>query len=88
MGYFGGLRGGPRGNATKFLLNYCGVSYTDRGFPIMDGLAEWKAFKGASDIPWCNLPFITDGGVKVTETLAVQQYICAKWKPELLGTTP
>ena len=27
FGYWGGLRGGPRGNVTKFLLNYCKVNY-------------------------------------------------------------
>ena len=39
-------------------------------------------------MPFCNLPYIIDGKVKVTETLAVHQYIASKYKPELLGRTP
>ena len=88
LGYFDGLRGGPRGNATKFLLNYCGVKYTDRKFPLGDGQKMWKAYKATGEVPFANLPYLIDGDFKITETLAVQQYICAKWKPELLGSTP
>lgn len=32
-----------------------------------------------------NLPYLFDEGVKLTETLAIMQYIAKKWKPELLG---
>lgn len=32
-----------------------------------------------------NLPYIFDENVKLTETLAIMQYIAKKWKPELLG---
>ena len=88
FGYFGGLRGGPRGNATKFILAYSGVQYTDRYFPVTDGQKEWKAYKSTCGKPFLNLPYLTDGDYYVTETLGVQQYIAAKWKPELLGKTP
>ena len=87
LGYFSGLRGGPRGNATKFLLNYCGVTYRDQMFPVGDGQKEWKAYKAASG--WNpDLPFLTDGDYKITETIAVQMYIASKWKPALIGSTP
>ena len=85
FGYFTNLRGGKGGNVIKFLLNYCKVSYTDEGYPITDGQKEWLAYKAASDIPWCNLPYLIDGGVKMSQTLGILQYISAKWKPELLG---
>ena len=87
LGYWGNLRGGPRGNASKFLLNYCKVNYEDvtYSFADQDG---WKAFKAASDIPFCNLPYLVDGDVKMSETMAIFQYIAGKWKPELLGKTP
>ena len=88
MGYFGGLRGGPRGNATKLILNYCGVTYTDKFWPIGDGQTEWKAFKATTDIPWADMPYLTDGDVKISQTLAIQYYVAAKWKPELLGASP
>jgi glutathione S-transferase len=34
-----------------------------------------------------NLPYLIDGDVKLTETLAIMKYVCKKWKPELLGRT-
>ena len=61
FGYFGGLRGGPRGNSCKYLLNYCGVTYTDRKFPVEDGQKEWKAYKSTCGIPFAGLPYLTDG---------------------------
>ena len=88
LGYFSGLRGGPRGNSTKYLLAHCGVQYTDRKFPVTDGQKEWKAYKATCGIPFADLPYLTDGDVKVTETLAVHHYIATKWKPELVGSTP
>ena len=38
LGYYSLVRGGPRGNMTKYVLNYCGVQYTDVKYPITDGL--------------------------------------------------
>ena len=35
-----------------------------------------------------NLPYLLDDEVKLTETVAIMKYICAKWKPELLNTDP
>lgn len=32
-----------------------------------------------------NLPYLFDEDVKLTETLAIMQYVAKKWKPELLG---
>ena len=35
-----------------------------------------------------NLPYLIDEEVKLTETVAIAKYICAKWKPELLMADP
>ena len=32
-----------------------------------------------------NLPYLIDGETKITETVAIMQYIAKKWRPELLG---
>ena len=32
-----------------------------------------------------NLPYFIDGEVTITENLAICEYICAKWSPDLLG---
>ena len=34
-----------------------------------------------------NLPYFIDGDFKLTETFAIYEYICNKWKPELLGSS-
>ena len=40
------------------------------------------------DDPLANLPFFVDGDFVVSETLAIIRYVCAKWGPHLLGSTP
>jgi len=35
-----------------------------------------------------NLPYLIDEDYKITESMAIMKYICAKWKPELLGANP
>ena len=35
-----------------------------------------------------NLPYFKDGNVKISETLAIHQYIADKWDPSVLGTNP
>ena len=72
LAFFAPLRGGARGNATRFLLSYCNVPYTEKGFPMSDGMKQWREFKGATnDIPFLDLPYLTDGSVKITQTLAI-----------------
>ena len=39
-------------------------------------------------MPFGNLPYIIDGNVKLSETMAVMGYIANKWKPEVIGRTP
>eukprot|EP01094_Clydonella_sp_ATCC50884_P017424 TRINITY_DN3033_c0_g1_i1.p2 TRINITY_DN3033_c0_g1~~TRINITY_DN3033_c0_g1_i1.p2 ORF type:complete len:241 (-),score=112.79 TRINITY_DN3033_c0_g1_i1:200-922(-) len=49
---------------------------------------EWMSVKFTKGLPFPNLPYFMDGDVKLTQTSAIQRYICTKWKPELLGRTP
>ena len=63
------FRGGPRGNSTRYLLNYCGVNYQEKSYVL--GGEEWGTFKQSGQIPFANLPNIVDGKYSVTETLAV-----------------
>ena len=85
FGYWN-VRGGHRGNGTRYILNYCKVPYTEKTYTF--GTNEWPEAKPNLGMEFPNLPYIKDGDFKVTETLAVQQYIAMKWKPELLGATP
>ena len=38
LGYWN-LRGGPRGNGARYLLNYCGADYTEKTYELDGG--EW-----------------------------------------------
>lgn len=51
--------------------------------------SEWTNEKEANTLgmEYPNLPYLIDGDVKLTETLAIMKYVCKKWKPELLGRT-
>ena len=84
FGYWN-LRGGPRGNPTRYLLNYCRVPYEEKTYVF--GEDEWKNTKD-SLFPLANLPYVINGETKIAETFAVQEYIAAKYMPELSGTTP
>ena len=75
-----------RGNVVRYLLEhvatgqYSETTYTNWG--------DWGPAKPNLGIDFINLPYITHGEFKLTETKAVCQYIVHKFKPELLGTTP
>ena len=49
---------------------------------------EWFYQKPNMGMPFPNLPYLIDEGVKLSETVAIMRYICAKWMPELLGKDP
>ena len=85
------MRQGPRGNVNRYLLAYAGVDFEDKRYDVTsaDGVAEWmKRDKQSLGFDFPNLPYIIDGDFKLTESKAVSTYICDKWAPELLGTTP
>ena len=47
--------------------------------------SDWRDEKFNLGMEFPNLPYLFDGDVKLTETLAIMQYIAKKWKPDLLG---
>ena len=79
-------RGLHRGNCSRYLLAYSGAQWENKLLTM--GGDEWPALKNGGTIDLPNIPFLIDGDVNVTETVAVQRYICDKFKPELLGSTP
>ena len=49
---------------------------------------EWLKRKHNLGLEFPNLPYFVDGNLKMTESMAIHQYIADKWDPTLLGNTP
>ena len=82
------------GAQCAYLLAYCKVDYTYKQYVAKIGedgkpdRGEWPADKFNLGIGFPNLPYFIHGDVKIAETMPMMRYICAEWKPELLGKTP
>jgi glutathione S-transferase len=80
LGYWA-FRG--RAQVTRFLIEYLGLSYTDKQYTSPQ---EWGKDKSTLGFDFPNLPYIIDGDFKLTETSALIKYIPLKAKkPELNG---
>ena len=51
-------------------------------------MQPWRDDKFNLGMDFPNLPYFEDNGFKMSETLAIHQYIADKWMPQLLGETP
>ena len=71
----------------RYLLEYLDVDYKDVKYS--DRELWFKKDKNSLGLDFPNLPYLIDNedNVKLTESDAIKHYICAKWKPELLGST-
>ena len=85
LGYLN-TRGCMRGNPARYLLNFAKVQYDEKTYIL--GTDEWKNTKDSLGMDFPNLPYIDCNGFKVSETLAVHQYIAEKFCPAVNGTTP
>jgi len=80
LGYWG-IRG--LGQIPRLLLNYSGVEFENCTYTVPD---KWfKDDKPNLGLHFPNLPYLIDDDYNITESQAIQRYICSKWKPELLG---
>lgn len=88
LGYWN-IRAGDRGNVNRYILAYAQVDYEDKRYDFLNNPAEWREQdKQGLGIDFPNLPYLIDGDFKLTESAAVTQYICDRWAPALLGSTP
>ena len=85
FGYWN-FRGSIRGNGARYLLKYVGAKYDEINY--VPGSGDWDEAKKNLGMTHPNLPYIAQGKFKLSETVAVHQYICQKYCPALLGTTP
>lgn len=82
LGYwpFGGIVQPARYIFEYFKVPYTNKTYTER--------SDWfEKDKPALNTPFANLPYIKDGDVVLTESIAVFQYAALKANPELRGKT-
>ena len=86
------------GMQLRLMLKYCQVNFEEELYPQVfddtatgynrwNGDAWWNVWD-KQGLPFPNLPYFKDGEAKITMSSAIARYICAKWKPELLGVTP
>jgi glutathione S-transferase len=89
LGYWD-IRG--RGGPIRFLLKFLGVDFEDKMYTTTEdpaSRASWLDEKNTLGLDFPNLPYFKDtDGFQMTETAAILQYICDKWNPALLGSTP
>ena len=82
------LRG--RGEPSRLLLRYAGANWEDkrRVFnkkDFMQAVGDWKAEKFNLGLDFPNLPYLIDGDVKITQSIAVIRYLGRKYN--LTATT-
>lgn len=86
IGYWN-IRAGPRGNINRHIMAFSGVDYEDKRYELSTD--EWaNNDKKNLGLDFPNLPYVIDGDFKLTESKAVSIYLCEKYAPSLLGTTP
>ena len=64
------------------------MSYLELPFEVVKyyTFEEWQAFKSTAQFPFPNLPYLIDGDKTITESEAIQAYVCIKAnRPDLLG---
>ncbi|CAG9314992.1 unnamed protein product [Blepharisma stoltei] len=75
----------------RMLLTHFGVAFEDKQYtfgPAPDfDLSSWLNAKETLGFDFPNLPHFIDENIKLTETLAIYEYICAKYNPSYLGNT-
>ena len=76
--------------AIRYQLVYQGVEFIDQHLYHTEDVQSrqsWLDHKGEIGLDFPNLPYFTDSDIKITEHMAIHQYIADKWMPELLGRT-
>lgn len=76
----------------RYLLEYVEHPYEDimyeQGDPPQYSIESWTKVKNQLGLAFPNMPYMIDGEVKITDTIAIMIYLCHKYAPELLGDTP
>lgn len=72
------------GQQVRFLLEYLKLSYTEVHYASFE---EWQKDKLSLGLDLPNLPYLLDQNKKITQTWAIQQYLCIKaGRKDLIGS--
>lgn len=67
----------------RYQLKYCGVDFDSQHY---FGFEDWfKRDKKELGLEFPNIPYLIHGDTKITETIAIHQYIAEEWDNTLLG---
>lgn len=71
------------------MFYYLQVDFEDKLYHVGDApdfdKSSWADVKFTLGHDYPNLPYLNDGETKITETIAIMQYIAKKYRPSLLG---
>ena len=68
------------GDTSRYLLRYSGLDWEDdRIAMVEEGFARWAAEKFESGLDLPNLPYLIDGDIKITQTVAICRYLGRKF---------
>lgn len=73
------------------MFYYLNVDFTNTEYECGDApdfdKSCWLDVKETLGLEYPNLPYLFDGETKITETVAIMQYIAKKYRPSLLGSS-
>jgi len=76
----------------RYLMVYLGVEYTEVLYEQGDApdydRSCWLDVKDNLGLKFPNLPYYIDGESRLTDPSAIMKFICYKYGPNLIGTTP
>lgn len=75
----------------RYMFYYLGIDFEDKLYVCGDApdfdTTCWSDVKPNLGFEYPNLPYLIDGEAKITETVAIMQYIAKKYRPGLLGNS-
>ena len=75
----------------RYMFYYLNVDFENKMYEVGDApdfdKSSWLNEKFTLGLEYPNLPYLIDGEAKLTETIAIMQYIAKKYSPALLGSS-
>ncbi|XP_064487531.1 glutathione S-transferase Mu 1-like [Ornithodoros turicata] len=69
------------GQSIRYLLNYAGADYVERTYTFGDKFTrdDWLKEKFTLGLDFPNIPYLIDGDVRLTQSLAILRYLARKY---------